>query len=264
MPKIQKNLDGEINELLKEGAISLVDNDRPYSSEEEEAEVKAIRFSVTNFPRVPPIPGTLGFLSRNIRGGNEAIINFLKNVGVGDNTKFIKNFIILWNVMDEYSRKRVDIFDILCEKYNVRKGKFWGRVQEGMFDNHEALAKQTLLGYKAEFVELLKKMARMPKNHKDRELLAHALGLKKDSPLLQFTDNSVTQNTKVEVNQTNINLPSFAKSMRQQPSLEEEEPKQLSEGKQDYIDAEWQEVRRDLDDFAFIEQKLEKSAKELR
>lgn len=274
MPKIVKNVEGEISDILKQGTLSLIDNDRPYSSEEEEAEKQAIRFSVTNFPRVPPIPGTLGFLFRNISGGNASVIKFMQEASGTNESKFIKNFLILWNIMDEYSRNRVDIFDILCEKFNVKKKKFWGVVQEGMYDHNDALSQISLSGHKGEFIELLKKMARLPKNHKDRELLALALGLKKEKAFLELNDNSNHQ-TNVQVNNTQVNnLPSFAQSMRRYDEDDNiidgqvvEEPKQLSEGNQEYINNNnnaWLAAKKTEADFALIEKNLMESSKEMR
>lgn len=236
---------GEIKKPDILPTFSLIDNDRPYSQEEEEIEKKATKYSLHKFPRIKPLPGTLGFLLRNLRGGNAAAMHFLLQTDEHNRKRFVKDFEIYWKNMDEFSRNRVDIFDILCLKQGISVKKFWGALQEGMFDHHDALSQISLSGHKAEFVELLKKMAKLPRNHADRKLLAEALGITKETPLVSFVDNSKHETTNVQVN--NNNIPSFASSIRrsekvvdvEQITLQEaKEPLALGEGKQDYIDAE--------------------------
>lgn len=251
MPKFKPIAEIEKEAALKSATFPLIDNDRPLDETEVEAEQKAVRFSLAKYNRIKPIPGTLGFLLRNIRGGNEAVMNFLEETeDNGKTRKFIREFNIIWKLMDEFSKKRVDIFDILCIKYNVNKKKFWGALQEGMFDNNDALAASALSGYKPDFVELLIKLAKNSRNHQDRKLLAQALGITKDTPLISITDNSRREVKNVQVNIGNV--PSFASSIRRTEknitkdnSLELEEGKEqlaLGEGNKDYIDTEFSVV----------------------
>lgn len=273
MPKFTQTPEGELEDFQKKIIHDLMDNDRPFSIEEEESEQKAEKYSLHKYPRIVPLPGTLGFRLRNIKGGNESVIRFMLNSTDKNRKRFINDFKILWDNMDASSRKRVDIFDILCEKYNISKKKFWGAIQEGMFDDSEAMTQVCLVGYGTEFLEVLKKMVRITKNNKDRELMAKILGLAKDTPFMQFTDNSKHETTNTNI-QVNNNLPSFATSIkrsekiiRQEPSIieEKEEPKMLEEGSTEYIDAEWTKRKGNENDLvlARIEKNLTNSVKEL-
>src|SRR5689334_2766506 len=55
-------------------------NDRPLEQYEIEAESNAIELSIKNFKRIPPLPGTLGYLFRDLIGGNQSVYNFVKNI----------------------------------------------------------------------------------------------------------------------------------------------------------------------------------------
>lgn len=239
MPKFTKTAEAELEDFEKKVVQDLLTNDRPYSLDEEENEKKAERYSAKEYPRIPPIPGTLAFRFRNIKGGNESIMRFLLVCEDKNRKKFVKDFEILWKNMDAFSKKRVDIFDVLCEKYNVSKKKFWGAIQEGMFDDSEAMVQISLHGQGHELVELIKGMAKLPKNFKDRELYAKMLGLAKDAPFMQYNDNSKHETTNNV--QVNNNVPAFASSIRRSEKVirQEAEPLALGEGKQDYVDAEF-------------------------
>lgn len=219
--------------------ISLTNNDRPLSQEEIDAEERAEKFSLRGFGRISPVPGTLGYLYRNLRGGNDAVIEHLRNASTTNKAKFINNFLIIWNNLDKFSRRRVDIFDILCNKYNIPRAKFWGIIQEGMFESNNALSQIALSGHKPEFVELLKRQMAKEKNAGDRKLFAEIVGLVDQKPLINVEDNS--QHLTVNNNQSPI--PSFTRSMSRaeqgiKKGLPSAQVKQLGEGKQDYIDAE--------------------------
>lgn len=228
--------------------LSVVDADRPLDEAELEAESKAERYSITEYPRINPMPGTLSWLLRNFKGGNEAVYNFLCEAQNSNDSKFIKNFRILYNSMDEYSKKRIDIWDILCRKYEIRIKKFWAAIQEGMFDNNDALTQYALSGYKPQFVELLTRLVEKKGRTADIRLLAECLGLSKGQ-VFQVFDQRTNNSLNVQINNNgNGSVPNFAKSIKrtEAPKLEligdEEEQLQLTEGKQDYIDTEFSVV----------------------
>lgn len=219
--------------------ISLANNDRPLTEEEIDAEERAEKFSLKGFGRISPVPGTLGYLYRNLRGGNDAVIEHLRNASTTNKAKFISSFLIIWNNLDKFSRRRVDIFDILCNKYNIPRSKFWGIVQEGMFESNNALSQIALSGHKPEFVELLKKQMAKEKNAADRKLYAEIVGMITEKPLISVEDNS----QHLTVNNSQSPIPSFTRSMsRAEQGIKKGLPavqvKQLGEGTQDYVDAE--------------------------
>lgn len=254
MPVVKSNKQAEQEILEKKATFSLKNADRDLDERELEAEEKATKFSRAIFKRIPPIPGTLGFMLRNIKGGNASVIEFLRWAQVGEKTNrtaFIKTFLILWDNMDEFSQRRVDIFDQLCRKYDIPLKRFWGVLQEGMFDHNEQITQTALSGYKPEFIQRLMALADKEKNHQDRRLMAEALNLSNKEPLVKIEDKS----QHLTVNQTN-NLPSFANSIKRSEKTirhqdiefpEMNQPKMLSEGETDFIDVETFSDTRELE-----------------
>jgi hypothetical protein len=242
MPKIKSPKQVEEEKIEKNTTYSLKDADRPLNEQEIEAEEKATKFSRMVYRRIPPIPGTLAYLLRNVKGGNESVVEFLRWAQVGETgnrTRFIKNFIILWENMDEFSRRRADIFDHLCRKYSIPLKRFWGVLQEGMFDHNDQITQTALNGAKPQFVERLLALTYDRRNHQDRKLAATAMKLVTDEPLIKIEDKS--QHLTVN-NQNNIGIPSFSQTIKRSEEVvrqrEIDRPKELTEGNNDYIDAE--------------------------
>jgi len=229
--------EAEKKQLAKTATLKLVENDRPLDAEEIEAEELAAYFPISKFKRIKPLPGTLAFYLRNFKGRNEAVANFLINLRKTNNSAWLRDFCKLWPALDDYSKKRIDVFDLFCNKFGVRIEKFWGVLQESIFWHNDALTQTALSEYKPQFVEILKKHVDKPKNAADRKLMAEALNLTKGA---QFTVNET--HVRNQINNTQINnvsnVPSFAKSIRR-TEVNGSKPKELEEGKQDYIDTEF-------------------------
>lgn len=240
----------------------LIAADRKYSVDETEAEVKSTKYPLTKYKRIKPIPGTLGYLFRNLSGKNDAVIEHISNllgqsgqIGVGGgNARYakIKNLIILWNNMDDFSKKRVDIFDHLCPILGINRRMFWGWFQEAAFDYDTIMAQTALSGHKVVFIEQLKKHANQPKNQSDRRLMAETLRLSESqAPKIEVKveDNSTTnvQNNNIRVEQK---IPSFVKSIRNSEKVIEatkvDESRMLSEGTTEFIEAELVETREEV------------------
>lgn len=262
MPKIKSPKQVEEEKIEKNTTYSLKDADRPLDEQEIEAEEKATKFSRMVYRRIPPIPGTLAYLLRNIKGGNESVVEFLRWSKVGERgnrTRFIDTFLILWENMDEFSRRRIDIFDHLCRKYSIQPKRFWGVVQEGLFDHYEQLAQTALGEGKLNLISDIKKFASKEKNFNDRKLLAEAMKLTSDAPLIKVEDKS----QHLTVNTNNGSIPSFSQSIKRseesirRDNVEIPKPRELTEGKQDYIDGEVFEAEDER------ELELVKSAREL-
>lgn len=224
---------------------------RPLEEHEEEALLKASKYNRFEHPRINPVQGTLAYTFRDLEGGNEAVVEFLKraNVDNGNRSKFLQNFLIVWKNLDEFSQKRIDIFDCFCEKYDINKGKFFGVVQEGMFNHEEAMRQTSLSGYTPEFIDLVKRMAGEKRNAQDRALLAKMLKLDVEKPLVSIQDNSVKNELHVHTEKASV--PSFLSSIKKgdegirKEVLEQRlmpqshvQHKQLDEGSTEFIDAE--------------------------
>ncbi len=213
--------------------------DRPLELNEEEAEAKAIKLSKVQFKRIAPLPGTLGYLFRDLLGGNQSVFTFINNsLEKGARQKSstvaykIYKVILIWNALDTNSQNRVDVFDWLCDRIGVAKDKFYGQAAIGMFEHYEAISQRLLMESKPEMLNNIRQFAGKERNFRDRELLAKATGIAKDAPLIGSIDNS----TKV----TNLSFESnFKDTLRSTEKLsreddfieaEVEEPKQLTEG----------------------------------
>ena len=235
-------------------------NGRELENYELEAENKAIELSIKGFKRIKPVPGTLGYLFRDLMGGNHAVYEFVKNVlpsshyvgGKFRNEKRVgtqveqlaKRVILIWNSLDEFSQNRVDVFDHLCDKVNLPKREFYGIAQKGMFDHFEAVTQRVLLETKPEVANNMRQFAREERNFRDRELAAKATGLTKDAPIIGNIDAST------KVNNNLVFESNFASSMKDiekqikdsegfiEGEIVNNEPKQLSEGNTDFLNTE--------------------------
>jgi hypothetical protein len=240
----------------KEEALEAIPlaNDRPLEADEEEAEEKAIKLPRKRFKRIPPVPGTLGYLFRDLSGGNAAVFEFINNSldkshRVKSNTTAYKIYrvILMWNALDEFSQKRVDVFDWLCNEVGIAKDKFYAQAAQGMYDHYEAVSQRILMESKVDLINNVRQFARKERNYRDRELLAKATGTTKDSPLIGSIDNSnkVTNNNltfesgfrdtlRATEKLTRADDPSFIEA-----EIIEERPRQLTEGNlEDMISAE--------------------------
>lgn len=187
--------------------------DRPLSIEETEALENATKFNKLRYKQIKPVAGTLGYTFRNLAGGNDSVIEYIKLASDVNKTKFIRNFLTLWNSLDEFSKRRVDIFDWFCEKYKVHKAKFYGIVSEGLFNHEQQMRQISLAGYTDEFVDLVKRMAGKERNQQDRLLLAKMLKLDEEKPLISITDNSTNTKNEVHIHEKAV-VPSFISSIR--------------------------------------------------
>lgn len=222
--------------------------DRELDDLEIEAEEKAEKFSLREFKRINPIPGRLGFLLRNLHKDvglrNETVMSFIDLVPDANQRKFVRILKTWWNILDDYSKRRVDIFDLFCEKYNINRAKLWAVIQEGMFSSNDALTKTALDGYKPKLIPLLIRMAEKERNAGDRKLLAEAVGIiGGEEAAVKIQDNRQVINNNLNVTTDSSVIPSFAdairrsdKNVRKSPQLEEGvAPRELTEGTQDYI-----------------------------
>src|SRR6476660_7882644 len=143
-------------QLDKNGAPA---QDRELDEIELEAEQKAEKFSLKDFKRINPIPGRIGFLLRNLHKDvgtrNEMVMSFIDLLPEANKRKFVRILKTWWNVLDDYSKRRVDIFDIFCEKYEINRSRLWAIIQEGMFESNDALTKTALDGIKPKLIPLL-------------------------------------------------------------------------------------------------------------
>lgn len=232
----------EVTEVKKNGAVKLtpLTNGRALNKEEEEAEEKAESLPRAKYKRILPLPGTLAYLFRDIEGGNYTIANSVLETTLADVNKRNPNTIVgkankvilLWNNFDEFSKRRIDVFDWLCEEVNLRKKKFYAIVMEGLYDHFDAISQRLLMESKPELINNARQFAKEERNFRDRELLAKATGVTKDAPLIGSIDNS----TKI---QNNLNYQSGFSDV-----IKDTEKIIQGEDNVDFVDAEIVENER--------------------
>lgn len=229
--------------------ISLENADRPYTSEEKEHAKKAKHFPEFAFKTIPPIPGTLAFLFRNLRGGNQQVIEFLRiacptdplvvNIG---NKKWLRPLIDYLDKLDDESLARPDIFDWVCRKQNIAIDRFFRAYRDGAVDYEQVETDIMLANLKPKLLERIDRFSKNKFNTKDRELLAKATKLI-DSGTAQTVINNNPQTAIVN----NEPPKSFAARIRGESLNESQEvkPLELIEGKPDYIEGEIIETSRE-------------------
>jgi hypothetical protein len=234
-------------------------NDRPLEELELIAEQKAEKLSIKFFKRIPPNPGTLGYLFRDLIGGNHSVFEFVKAVLPASNftgsapakkvgteqEKLAKRVILTWNALDDHSKNRVDVFDWLCDKVGLARNEFYGISQKGMFNNYEAISQRVLMEAKPELIHNVRQFARVEGNFRDRELLAKATGVTKEAPLIGTLDAStkINNNLLVESN-FNSSIKESEREIREiendfiEGETEDIKPRELGEGNVDYLNTE--------------------------
>jgi hypothetical protein len=247
------------NKSKKEDKItlsySLKDADRPFSDEEIEIAHKAEIYNVDKegYDYIEPVLGTLIFLFRNLKGGNQSVIAALRT---SLNQKYaamhkIKDVVTKYDSLDKYSQKRADVWDLICKDLNISPARIWDYFVVGMKEFVKASATMGVELNKNDIIEATAKFAQNEKNSKDRELLFKAGNLISNEPLVEI--NQQTNNTLNQ--QNNIFGESFAETIKNSNNqlrdkddlkiLEETKQRELTKGNQDYIDAEVLESDKD-------------------
>lgn len=250
-----KKMEKEVKEAPK--AIPLR-NGRELEENELLAEQNAIELSIRNFTRIKPVPGTLGYLFRDLIGGNASVYEFVKNIlpdsnyigarsgaKLGSKTdQLAKKVILIFNALDEHSKNRVDVFDHLCDKVGLARREFYGLAQKGMFDHFEAISQRVLMETKPEVIHNVRQFAREERNFRDRELAAKATGLTKDAPIIGNIDAStkINNNLTIESNFSS-SMKEIERQIKDEEFIEGEvvndiEPKQLNEGNTEFLNVE--------------------------
>lgn len=243
--------------------------DRPLSEEEIEAQDKAQIFPKGKFAPIAPIPGTIAFYVRNVRGGNPSIIGFIKHgldeVNSNTNTKLVKRIrmmISVWESFDEFSKRRIDFFDWFSRKYSIPKGKLLGLITEGMCNLSESETMIDLVQAKPELIHNIRNFGMKERNFRDRELLAKATGVIKENPLVNVDASSTTNvtNNKLILETGSSNFRDIIRSSENLIRGEQKfidivpEARQLSEGETEFVDTEFGVMKKE--EFQMVGDKL--------
>lgn len=231
--------------------IDLSDADRPLSQLEEDVEANATKFSIKNYKRIQPTFGTLGYLFRNFSGGNSAVIEIIREKIEHSGTQVSKKFrdlLVLWNISDEFSKSRIDIFDHLCNTVKLERAKFWALFQECLYTLQKLLIEMALTEKAFDLVENVDAFSKKEKNIRDRELMARITGVDKPASLVEVNNNQTTVNNNLSIKDSNIGF-SFSEMIKTGDKVvrgenvreleeAEENLKLLEEGNQNYIEGE--------------------------
>jgi hypothetical protein len=224
---------------------SLKDADRPLSDIEIEYENKAEIYNIQKHRRVEPVFGTLAFMFRNVKGGNNTIIAALRaSLGIQGAASHVKDVVIKYDSLDTYSQKRIDVFDLICIDLRTPAPKIWNFFVKGLKLYIEGLRDALIQLNTSQVIENVAKFGAKESNFKDRELFSKMADLIGNEPLVEV-NQSVNNNT---VNNTlNLFGQNFNETIRDINSQLKDnetkfiEPYQLTEGKQEYIEAKKEE-----------------------
>jgi hypothetical protein len=252
--KQNKRVSGIDNTKTKEAeepinlAYTLKDADRELSDIEIDYENKSITYDKEKHRRIKPSFGTLGYMFRNLKGGNNTVIGALRaSLSERGAAATIKDIIIKYDSLDEYSQLRTDVWDLICKDLRRPSTLVWNFFLKGIKLYVEALKTASIELNKPDLVDTINKFSRKEANQKDRELAAKVSGLIDDKPLVSIEQND---NRKVTNNTVNLFGKEFSDTIREvnnQLINDNEtkflEPKSLTEGTQDYIDAEFEDIK---------------------
>jgi len=238
-------------------AYSLKDADRDLSDIEKEYETKAKIYNKEKHRRITPSFGTLTYLFRNLKGGNNTVVSSLRAaLSERGAAPAIKDIIIKYDSLDEYSQKRIDVWDLICKDLRRPTTLVWNYFIKGIKLYVEALKTASIELNKPDLVETINKFARKESNQKDRELAARVSGLVSDTPLVNVEQNNTTNNKTIN-NTMNLFGKEFSNTIREVNSqlIGDKQtkfinPLELTEGNTDYIEAEFEDINKDA---SFIE-----------
>lgn len=203
------------------------------------------------YPATEPVLGTIAFWIKLLHLEPFDIINLIKNQDIKRDSKARKDKILvaildIWDTLDYYSKKRYDLFDILVKKARFTIGstplstkELWGYLFQYLSEfSLESVEAAKVLLEMQKLILVSKVSAKTGDDSKANTLMAEMTGLKKP--------------TNIEVNQNNNTLniadrPQVNKVSNQinralaldDLELETNENRLLTEGQQNYIDADY-------------------------
>lgn len=227
--------------------ITVQKRDRKFSEEEEMAFRSALLLPLGIAEKIMPDIGTLCYYFRNET--NDSVILIIKrairkaikinDVKTDDFRKQLIHLVDRYEKLDEFSRKRPDVFDHLCTLLEIDVDTVWEMYQKQIASFSREMAEFEINVYTPGIITAIAKKALDPKDDKGKELFMRIAGLDKPAPAVVVNDNSV-HNT-----QNNHNMFSnFSGSIRKsEKEIAAAEQRQLEGAKQEFIEAGFSEVR---------------------
>lgn len=233
--------------------VIVLPRDRPY----DEDELRTFNISMTYekdlCPPIKPIPGKLAYYLRNI--DNEAVISILeagmRRKGFAKRYEQVESirkelllFIDRFWKLDPGSRQRPDVFDYMCIDLSLNPLDIWDIFRTESEVHSKEMTRHDIEIHTPAVVTAIARKALKDSDVDAKKLFARIAGLDNDAPTVVFNDNSTTNNTQVNNNQSIFT--NFSASIKKSEiELDKaNEPKQLTEGKQNYIDAEYSDIEQ--------------------
>jgi len=250
MPNLKRVIVPQIKPPSEKVPVIVLPRDRPYDEDEQYAFKSALMYETNLNPIIKPTPGTLVYYFRNI--DNEEVLDTLRasmrrkgfaqrHENADELRVLLLKLIEYYRKLDEGSRKRPDVFDYLCITLTIDPLDVWEVYKKEAEVHAKEMTKHDIEVLTPHVVKAIAKKALKDNDIDGKKLFARIAGLDTDSPAIVFQDNSVN-NTQVNNNQ-NIFTNFSASIKRSEVELDNaNEPKQLSEGEQNYIDAEYSDI----------------------
>lgn len=205
---VKKSEAEEIQALTVQTQTAMRLSSKELKEEEKNIIRAAEKLPVSEYPIIYPLQGTIGFMTRNMEGGNTQAIEFVRasipQVTLRTGNNFLVDLVREFDKLDEASQNRIDCLDHLARKNGIGIARFI----DAMADGVEFISKRmTTMVIAAKRPDLAAKILKSAENESlksvaHKKLAANISGLEqKESPLVKVeTGNKITNNTQINQN----------------------------------------------------------------
>lgn len=226
-------------EKLKSEVVATRKTTAKELSEVEKNHIRAAeKLSVQEYPIIYPVMATIGYMVRDMEGGNHQAIEFIR-AGLPSSTlqtgkNFLYDLVLDFDKLDEDSKQRVDCLDWLARKNKIATNRFLDAIEKGI---EEFSRRQTNIMVAAKRPDLAEKIfkdaiSEGTKSTQNKSLASRIAGLVQPAkPQVVIDQSSKTVN--VDARAQVVSFSDFQKRQDKmiRGRVEGEEEK-------DYVDAE--------------------------
>lgn len=202
MTKVKKSDKETISDLTRHYLATLNNNNKSLSETEESFERKAEKLPILRFPRIHPHKATIGFMIRNMEGGNVQAIEYIRmslpanaaNSGFAAGGSAIYQLVKEFDHLDINSQMRVDCLDWLCRRSNITPSRFLKVINDGILAFHDEMTKTIIAEKKPELADKILRdaISEDKKSTGNKRLAAEMSGVISNKPLVEI-DQSQTR-----------------------------------------------------------------------
>jgi hypothetical protein len=259
MPKFKPLPQSQLTNNSPEKTIVLhyttKDSDRDYSIEENDFEQNSSILNLNEYRRIPCVYGSLGFMFRNLKGRAYTVVNAVR-FGLNQHThkedsKRLLNLIEFFDDLDIDSQNRVDVLDILCRKFKVQPYILVDIFEKSLNYFAQKTLNISLNANKGQLVDFTTQEALKKNNFKYTELMFKTNKLVETEPLVNINEGDVNitnNNLNVDMGVLGNIQKDINKQLRKNDlddnllNENNNEIKQITDGTQDYIDVDVENV----------------------